>query len=145
VEPHRLVHTGRRWYLVAWDCNREDWRTFRVDRIEDPKATAGRFDPRAMPEDPAAFVRGSIERMARTHEVVVDVAAEPADVERRIGRWSTVEPTGAGACRVRMTADDLEWPVLALAQLDAEFTVVEPPELVARVRGLATRFARAVG
>ena len=145
VEPYRLVVLYRRWYLLAFDVDREDWRTFRVDRIEDPKATAGRFDPRTMPEDPAAFVRGSIERMARAHEVVVDVAAEHADVDRRIGRWATVEPTGPGACRVRMTADDLEWPVLALAQLDAEFAVVEPPELVARVRGLAARFARAVG
>ena len=82
-----------------------------------------------MPDDPVAFVRDSIERMPRQHEVVVDVDAPAADVERAIGRWSTVEPLGGARCRVRMTTDELEWPVLALAQLDAEFTVVEPPEL----------------
>ena len=72
--------------------------------------------------------------MPRAHQVVVDVVAPAADVQRRIGRWATVTATVPGTCRAVMTADDLEWPVLALAQLDADFTVVEPPELVARVR-----------
>src|ERR1700710_2180550 len=58
VEPHSLVNLGRRWYLVAWDCDREGWRTFRVDRLERATATGARFEPRALPnqEDPAAFV-----------------------------------------------------------------------------------------
>jgi predicted DNA-binding transcriptional regulator YafY len=64
-------------------------------------------------------------------------------VERAIGRWSTVEPHGAQRCRVHMTTVDLEWPVLALAQLDADFTVVAPPELADRIAGLAERFGAA--
>src|SRR2546421_7757916 len=57
VEPHRLVHTGRRWYLVAWDADREDWRTFRVDRIDPPLSTDRRFTPRhPPPKDIAAYV-----------------------------------------------------------------------------------------
>jgi predicted DNA-binding transcriptional regulator YafY len=143
VEPYGVVTAGRRWYLVAFDVDRDDWRTFRVDRVEETRATAGRFEPRPMPEDPAAFVLGSIERMSRAHEVVVDVAAAADDVERRIGRWATIEPTGSGTCRVRMTADELEWPVLALTQLDADFTVLEPPELRARVADAGRRFSRA--
>src|SRR5262245_59829143 len=58
VEPERLVHTGRVWYLVAWDTGREEWRTFRVDRVdtEIPLARGERFSPRPPPEDIAAFV-----------------------------------------------------------------------------------------
>src|SRR5262249_28540990 len=57
VEPHRLVNTCRRWYLVAWDRGREDWRTFRVDRIEPNLATGMRFTPREPPaRDLAAYV-----------------------------------------------------------------------------------------
>jgi len=81
--------------------------------------------------------------MPRAYEVVVDISAPAADVERRIGRWATVTSTAPGTCRALMTADDLEWPVLALAQLDADFRVVEPPELRARVAELAARFGRA--
>jgi predicted DNA-binding transcriptional regulator YafY len=144
VEPYRLVVLSRRWYLLAFDIDRDDWRTFRLDRIGDARATVGRFEPRAVPDEPAAFVRGSIERMTRAYEVVVEIAAAAEVVEDRIGRWSTVEVVDAARCRVRMTADDLDWPMLALAQLDADFTVVAPAELVERIRGLALRFAGAV-
>ena len=145
VEPYRLVVLSRRWYLLAFDVDRDDWRNFRVDRISDARATVGRFDPRPMPDDPVAFVRSSIDRMPRQHDVVVDVDAAATDVERAIGRWSTIEPLDGTRCRVRMTADDLEWPVLALAQLDADFTVVGPPELRDRVTAVAHRFAAAAG
>src|SRR6478736_3700038 len=74
VEPYRLVVLSRRWYLLAFDLDRDDWRNFRVDRIDDPHATVGRFDPREVPDDPVAFVRGSIERMPMKHDAVVDVA-----------------------------------------------------------------------
>ena len=61
AEPHRLVTLGRRWYLVAWDTRREDWRSFRVDRIAEPVATGVRFSPRELPEaDAAAYVLKSL-------------------------------------------------------------------------------------
>ena len=123
VEPYRLVVLARRWYLLAFDVDRDDWRNFRVDRMRDAAATVGRFDPRPVPDDPVTFVRGSIERMPRQHEVVVEVAAPAARRARQIGRWSTISPAAVDGCRVRMTTDELEWPVLALAQLDAEFIV----------------------
>jgi predicted DNA-binding transcriptional regulator YafY len=145
AEPYRLVVLSRRWYLLAFDIDRDDWRTFRLDRIEAARATVGRFEPRAAPDDPAAFVRGSIERMPRAYEVLVEVSSPAAAVDERIGRWSTVEAVDDARCRVRMTADDLDWPMLALAQLDTDFSVVAPPELVDRIRTLATRFADAVG
>src|ERR671919_2171878 len=43
VEPHSLVNHGRRWYLVAWDHRRDDWRTFRIDRLAKPASTGVRF------------------------------------------------------------------------------------------------------
>ncbi|WP_098008958.1 YafY family protein [Streptomyces sp. sk226] len=49
VEPCRLVSAGQRWYLVAYDLGREDWRTFRVDRVGEPYATGARFAPRPLP------------------------------------------------------------------------------------------------
>ncbi len=65
VEPHSLVNLGRRWYLVAWDCDREDWRTFRMDRLERPAPAGGRFEPRTLPaEDPAAFVAAGLRASA---------------------------------------------------------------------------------
>ncbi len=145
VEPYRLVVLARRWYLLAFDLDRDDWRTFRVDRMREPRATVGRFEPRAAPEDPAAFVRGSIEQMPGQYDVVVDVEAAAADVDHVIGRWAVVEPLGGVSCRARMTTDELEWPILALLRLDADFAVVEPPELAARVGEVAARFARATG
>jgi predicted DNA-binding transcriptional regulator YafY len=51
VEPYRLVHHRRRWYLVAWDLDRDAWRTFRVDRIEPRTPSGPRFTPRALPPD----------------------------------------------------------------------------------------------
>jgi predicted DNA-binding transcriptional regulator YafY len=144
VEPYRLVVLSRRWYLLAFDVDRNDWRTFRVDRIAEPRATVAPFAPRELPaEDLAAFVRGAIEQMPRGHEIVVDVSTDAATVEARVGRWATAEPTGTTSCRVRMTADDFEWPAFALMVLGAEFTVRAPDEFAAYVERVGRRFASA--
>jgi predicted DNA-binding transcriptional regulator YafY len=145
VEPHRLVSLGRRWYLVGYDLDRGDWRTFRLDRIQGLQGTGARFAPRRFPaEDAAAYVRQRIGALPVTHRVVAVVSA-PADVVRgRLGRWAQVEPLDGGRCRVRMESDDLHWPATALAATGAAFTVVEPPELVGHLRELAGRFAAAV-
>jgi predicted DNA-binding transcriptional regulator YafY len=144
VEPHRLVCLGRRWYLVAYDLARHDWRTFRVDRLTAPKGTSARFRPRELPAaDAAGFVRAGLDSAPRTYRVEVLADAPAAAVRERIGRWSTVEEAGAGRCRIHMTADSLEWPAVALGLLDADFQVVSPPELLDRLHTLAARFTRA--
>ena len=145
VEPYRLVVLARRWYLLAFDLDRDDWRTFRVDRVREPRATVARFTPRESPADPVAFVRTSMDQMPRAFEVVADVDAPAAWVEARIGRWATVDPTGDATCRVHMTADDLEWPAFGFLRLDADFVVHSPPELVDLVQGVALRFRKAAG
>ncbi len=144
VEPHRLVCPGRRWYLVAYDLVRHDWRSFRVDRLAGPVTTGARFRPRELPAaDAAAFVLSGLDgRRERAWQVEALVDAPATAVRERIGRWSTVEEAGAGRCRVRMTADSLNWPAMALGMLDADFSVVTPPELPALLHSWGTRFLR---
>jgi predicted DNA-binding transcriptional regulator YafY len=146
VEPHRLVTLGRRWYLVAYDLRRHDWRSFRIDRLTDPRATGVRFRQRPLPaEDAAAFVRQGIES-ARTHiEVEVRVAAPAEEVAKVAGRWAEVTPVDEASCRMRMDVDTLDWPVLLLGSVEADFEVVAPPELAERLRRVGERFTRSAG
>jgi predicted DNA-binding transcriptional regulator YafY len=144
VEPHRLVRLGRRWYLAAWDLDRADWRSFRLDRLREPRGTGARFAPRVPPGgDAAEYVKSSIVGLRDPQQVVVEVAAPAETVRGRIGRWARVEESAEGCCRVEMTADQLEWPAMALGSLGAEFTVLEPAELRTYLRDWAERFARA--
>jgi predicted DNA-binding transcriptional regulator YafY len=145
VEPHRLVPVGRRWYLVAFDLGRHDWRSFRLDRLSAPRATGARFRPRALPAtDAAAFVRAGLESApAASFTAVVRVAAAAPVVRARVGHWATVTDRGEQACELRMTTDNLDWPTMAVGSIGAEFEVVEPPELADHVRAVGQRFARA--
>jgi predicted DNA-binding transcriptional regulator YafY len=143
VEPHRLVCLGRRWYLVAYDLTRHDWRSFRVDRLTAPHGTGSRFRPRDLPAaDAAEFVRAGLNNLPHPYRVEVLVDAPAATVRERIGRWSTVEEVDAEHCRVRMTADSLDWPTMALGVLGADFRVLDPPELLAQIHNWGARFNR---
>jgi predicted DNA-binding transcriptional regulator YafY len=144
VEPHRLVSLGRRWYLVGFDLLRLDWRSFRVDRLDKPRSTGIRFTPRELPaKDAAAFVRASFGNIATSHAVEAMVHAPAATVRGMVGRWATVEEVDEQRCRLRMTADNLDWPTLALGSVGAEFEVLRPPELVEHIREWGSRFTRA--
>jgi predicted DNA-binding transcriptional regulator YafY len=140
VEPFRLVPLGRRWYLVAYDLHRHDWRSFRLDRLDGPRRTGARFRARELPaDDAAAFVRTRLRSLPTSYEAEVLVDA-PAEVVRgRIGRWASVEEAGEG-CRVRMSTDALDWVAFAVGSLRADFTVVGPPELRAHLREWGDRF-----
>jgi predicted DNA-binding transcriptional regulator YafY len=143
VEPLRLVALRRRWYLVAYDLGRHDWRSFRLDRLSRPAATGVRFRPRELPaEDAAAFVRSGFRAMPETYEIEVVVQAPAAVVERRLGAWARIEALDEGNCRMTMHADQFVWPAFGLAQLDAEFTVARPPEFAAYLDDVAGRFVR---
>ncbi len=145
VEPHRLVSLGRRWYLVAYDVERADWRSFRLDRLQRPAGTGARFAPRRLPaEDAAAFVQAGTGPRATAHAVAAVVELPAARVREYIGRWGTVEDLGPDRCRLRMTTDAFDWPAMVLGSLGAEFTVEEPPALVDHLRRCADLFTRAV-
>ncbi|WP_208543966.1 helix-turn-helix transcriptional regulator [Nocardioides seonyuensis] len=142
VEPLRLVSLGRRWYLVAWDRDRLDWRSFRLDRIESPEPTGQRFRPRDLPADDAlSFVRDGIRRMPQRYAVRVRVAMPVDELARQVGRWGDVTPDGGG-CVLEMNVDSLDWPVMVLAGTGAEFVVESPPELVECVAEVGRRFGR---
>src|ERR1700733_10114497 len=132
VEPLRLVLLGRRWYLVAWDLERFDWRTFRVDRLADPHGTGGHFPPPVLPTGAGAaeFVRDAIDNLPTRHNVQAGVHAPTGIVRDRIGRWATVEELNHETCLIRMTSDSLDWPLVALSATEADFEVWSPPELV---------------
>jgi len=143
VEPHRLVSLGRRWYLVAYDRDRQDWRSFRVDRISDASTTGQRFRPRELPsQDALTFVQSGIRSMPQRYLVRVRVHTATDLVARAVGRWGTVEGDGS-SCLLEMRADSLDWPVMILAQLDADFEVEQPAELRELVERAAARFTRA--
>ena len=128
VEPHRLVLLGRRWYLVAWDLSRFDWRSFRLDRMTRPRRTGARSHPRELPAtDAAEFVRRGIHNLPTRHNVEVLIHADAATVRNRIGPWATVEAGRGATCRLRMTTDSLDWVMMALGAVGAEFDLVSPP------------------
>ncbi|MDO3684733.1 YafY family protein [Micromonospora sp. C28ISP2-4] len=146
VEPYRLVNWGRRWYLVAFDPARNDWRTFRVDRIT-PRTPAGpRFAPREVPEDVVDRVRHGVSSAAWRHRARIRVHAPAEVVADRINpAIGTVEPAGDTACLLHTGADRLETIAVWIGLLDLDFTVEDPPELADLLRTLAARYLRATG
>jgi predicted DNA-binding transcriptional regulator YafY len=145
ADPHRLVALGRRWYLVAWDVDRADWRTFRVDRLTGCEPTGARFRPREVPgADAAAYVQDSIAARPRL-EVEVQLAAPAHEVRERIGGWGTLHELDETSCRLRVQADSFDWVVLLLSAVGAEFSVVHPPELAEHLTQTAHRLLRGAG
>ncbi|MFC5803516.1 helix-turn-helix transcriptional regulator [Streptomyces formicae] len=147
VEPHRLVCTERRWYLVAWDLDRADWRTFRVDRITPKPPHGPRFAPRTPPaEDLAAYVSRGVSTAVYATEAVIrlHVPAERA-AEAVSPTAGVLEPEGPESCLLRTGAPSLDVMVIHVMLLGVDFEVVEPAELTERVRTLRDRLSRALG
>ncbi|WP_432871577.1 helix-turn-helix transcriptional regulator [Microbispora rosea] len=145
TEPYRLVAAGRRWYLLAYDNDRDDWRIFRADRIGDPHPTGVRFPGRVPPDqDPAEFVAAKLYSSAPVYEVVATLRLPAGQAARRLGAAAeSVEPVDDHSCRLRGRADTLEWLASRLLMLGCEFEVHEPPELRAYLRALSARAVRA--
>ena len=146
VEPHHVVPLERRWYLVAWDLDREDWRTFRLDRIDDAKSTNRRFVPRPLPAaDPATYIRETIATLRSVYNVVLVVDTPIEAVERNLGPWASATKVSADTTRIEMNIPDLGWAVLMLAVLNADIRYVEPPEFLTFLHELAHRFLTTAG
>jgi predicted DNA-binding transcriptional regulator YafY len=145
VEPHAIVNYGRRWYLVAWDRGREDWRTFRVDRLLKPASTAVRFTPRKLPTgDAAAFVKRQIAERPNRFEARVVLHCAADEMKARMpAYWGRFEPIDEHTCEYATGDDDLRWLALRVAMLGVDFEVVEPPELIEHLQELALRLSRA--
>jgi predicted DNA-binding transcriptional regulator YafY len=145
VEPHSLVNVGHRWYLAAWDREREDWRTFRVDRLEGPSPAGGRSAPRELPHaDPAAYVAANLSGAPYRYQARLILHATAEEAARGSATMGgTVEALDERTCEYRTSDDSLDWLAVRVGMLGVEFTVHEPPELVERFRVLGARFGRA--
>jgi predicted DNA-binding transcriptional regulator YafY len=147
VEPHTLVHLTRRWYLLAWDLDRGDWRTFRVDRLAKPASTGARFTPRRLPtKDAASYVERSIAGAPSRFHARVTLHAAAGEIAKRLAPHAgTIEPIDDQHCLYQTGDDDLAWLALRLANLGVDFDVHEPPELAEHLEALADRLRNAAG
>ena len=144
TEPHRLVHGGHRWYLVARDVDRGEWRTFRADRISDPEPTGVRFVPQD-PPDAARFVARAVSAAPYRVQASVVVHAPASAVAEQVTPTSgVVEPLSEDSCLLTTGADSVEAVAFHLGLLGLEFTVREPPELIEHIRQLAGRLQRSL-
>ncbi|EMD24054.1 helix-turn-helix transcriptional regulator [Amycolatopsis azurea] len=141
VEPYRLVNWGRRWYLVAWDLDRADWRTYRVDRLNPRVPIGPRFTPRDLPEDVTDRVRRGVSSAAWRYRADVVVHAPAEEVSARINpAVGTVEAVDESTCVLHTGADSIETLAVHLGLLNRPFRVTEPPQLVDYLRELADRY-----
>jgi predicted DNA-binding transcriptional regulator YafY len=144
VEPHRLVHTGYRWYLIAWDTARKDWRTFRMDRIE-RVTTGSRFTPRDPPSnDLAAYVARGVWNAPPCRAVVNLMVSAEVMSERWPPGTALIEPIDSRSCRLEIRAATFESLAMYLIFFGVDFEVGEPPELMEQLGRLANRIGRSV-
>jgi predicted DNA-binding transcriptional regulator YafY len=145
AEPHRLVNWGRRWYLLAWDVDRGDWRTFRVDRIENPIAVGLRFAEREPPGgDAAAYVRKGTRTAQWKFMARLKVYAPASVIAEKLGPAAeSVEVLDDDSCLLSLGAASVEAMAPWLGFLGADFEVLDSPELATELCALAERYQRA--
>ncbi|GAB4585996.1 helix-turn-helix transcriptional regulator [Nocardia sp. IFM 10818] len=145
VEPQALVNFNRHWYLVAWDVRAEDWRSYRVDRLNPRIPTGPRFPPREPPEgDVVVYLSNQLSSTAWPHRATVVLHRSAAELSERI--WpgmGVLEAIDDASCLLHLGADSpwaLSWMITSI---DTDFTVTGPPELVEQIDRLARRCAAA--
>ncbi|RJQ77719.1 WYL domain-containing protein [Pseudonocardiaceae bacterium YIM PH 21723] len=146
-EPYRLVHTGRRWYLLAWDTEKSDWRNFRIDRLRPRVPSGPKFTARPLPdEDIVRYLSEGLTSIPYRYQGVFtlcgSVAAVIDEVPPTLG---VVEPRDDHSCTVRIGSDSLDQLAVWVAAFGFEFEVHEPPELLDHLRTLTALLARAAG
>jgi predicted DNA-binding transcriptional regulator YafY len=142
VEPYQLVYSGRRWYLVARDRDREAWRTFRVDRMRDPIPTGIRV-VHVDPPDSAALVAEGTAVAAYTHQAKVLLEAPLEVAAEYVSPTVAVLEPGRDGTILRVGADELDWIARYLARLPFRFEVIEPEGLRAALSAVADRLMAA--
>ncbi|MEU4550165.1 helix-turn-helix transcriptional regulator [Nonomuraea dietziae] len=143
VEPYRLVASDRRWYLLAYDLDRDDWRTFRVDRMTQVSARTWRFSPRPAP-DAATYVQESVASRVYPHQARFLVHAPADTVRAQIPpSAAVVRQRGSKHCEVLSGAGSLDFVLMHVLLLGHDFEVLDPPELRKRCRTLAEKLLSA--
>ncbi len=142
VEPHRIAHWSRKWYLVGWDTDRADWRTFRVDRMSLRTPNGRHFARRPPPDgDVVAYLRRTMGFAMWPYRSVMRVHVPAEDLAGRVE--GIVTPLDEHTCRLEMGSDSHALVALVVGMLNVEFEVESPPELVTHLQALAGRFTRA--
>lgn len=143
AEPYRLVASDRRWYLLAYDLDRDDWRSFRVDRMTDVSARTWRFRPRAAP-DAATYVQEGVTSRVYPHQARFLVHASADTVRAQIpASAAVIRRRGSELCEVLSGAGSLDFVLMHVLLLGHDFEVLDPPELGRRCRELAERLLSA--
>ncbi|MDA1359499.1 YafY family protein [Glycomyces luteolus] len=146
VEPHRLVYTERRWYLLAWDVDRGDWRTFRADRVSPRIPNGPRFTPKEPPEEAVAHVLRGLGHSAWRHQAVIRLRAPVEQVAAMLPPGSgLLEPAGDAECLWRTGSDSLRDLTNYITGLDLPFSVEAPQALRDHLQDLASRYTEAAG
>ena len=145
IEPHRLVHFGRRWYLVAYDLDRSDWRTFRVDRLRPWSPAGPRFTPREPPAvDIGAYASWAVGVDQYRYQARFTMYAPASQVGARVPPDAgLVEPVDENTCVLRAGSNSLDEVAVYVALIGAEITVHEPAELRDRMAALGALLTRA--
>ncbi|MFI6865814.1 helix-turn-helix transcriptional regulator [Nocardia sp. NPDC050406] len=146
AEPHAVVNFNRHWYLVGWDVRRDDWRTYRVDRLRPRIPTGPRFPPREPPDgDVVAYLSRRLSQTSWPYQATVTLHRGAAELADQI--WpgmGVLEAVDDSSCLLHLGADTpwaLTW---MLTSIDTDFTVTDPPELVAEIEKIARRCAAAL-
>ncbi len=144
VEPAGLVSAGFRWYLVAWDLDRADWRTFRVDRIAGTPIRGETFAPRPPPPGGlSAYVEKSVSLDAYGVKARVRLHAPAAEVAPRLSWYGRVERDGPHRSTVTMGAPSVEAVAAWISTLGVEFEILEPPGAADALTAMSARIRRA--
>ncbi|MFG1683762.1 helix-turn-helix transcriptional regulator [Nonomuraea sp. NPDC049269] len=146
TEPHRLVHTGRRWYLVGWDTDRGDWRTYRVDRIRPRIPTGPRFTPRQAPDvDLAGYLALGVSTAPYRYQARITLYASAETAAERIPPTvGVIEAVDPDSCLLHTGSNSLDELAIYVALFGFRFRIHQPPELIAHIRDLTARLADAI-
>jgi len=145
VEPYRVVRAGRNWYLLAYDLDRDDWRTFRVDRVTGPIQPGARFTPRAEPAGGTeTYVSDSLTRAPYRYQATILFHAPLEKVAQTTTPTAgRLEARDEQSCLYYTGAEALDTIAVYIALKGIDFEVLEPPELREFVADLGTRLSRA--
>ncbi|MEH6421085.1 helix-turn-helix transcriptional regulator [Pseudomonas sp. CGJS7] len=144
IEPLRLVSSGRRWYLLAWDRSREDWRLFRADRIQSAECGGG-FTPRKFPEDVAAYVQRSISQVIQGDVLRARLHGSAESLAASLPPWCGVlEHIDEHSCLLHVRGETPEEILALLALTGVEFELLDGEEHRPKLRAVAERLLRAV-
>ena len=144
VEPYRLVQSGGRWYLLAFDPQRSDWRHFRLDRMNVRQPAGARFRPRVAP--PSQALVDSMDAMYRRHWADAIVDAPATVVSARLPSVVPVEVMDDARCRVRASGDTADTVATNLLLIGQDFVVEDAsPDVHEALKVLAQRISSALG